>query len=138
MVQAALKSETVEATGATQTGVEWPNFELPKFAAYDLYHDLFEQTCITLAKGASEYSAKMVNAMSANAHDTLEFAGELANARSWPEVVAAYTSQGCKQFDVFSTQARELSALTQKVTIDALAPITSALPKLLETAAALS
>ena len=81
---------------------------------------------------------KMVDAINANANNIFEFAGELANARSWPEVVAAYTSQGRKQFDVFSTQAQELSALARRVTIDALAPITSALPKMLETAAALS
>ena len=141
MAQAGLKTETItgpEATTATQTGVDWPNFELPKLAASDLCHDLFEDTCITLARGASEYSMKMVDAINANANNIFEFAGELANARSWPEVVAAYTSQGRKQFDVFSTQAQELSALARKVTIDALAPITSALPKMLETAAALS
>jgi hypothetical protein len=132
----ALNSGTTETTAAKQTSVEWPNFELPKLAAYDPYHDLFEQTCITLARGASEFSAKVVDTMIANAHNILEFTGELASARSWPEVVATYTSQGRKQFDAFSAQTQELSKLAQKVTTDALAPITSALPEMLETAAA--
>jgi hypothetical protein len=80
----------------------------------------------------------MVDAINTNANNIFEFAGQLANARSWPEVVAAYTSQGRKQFDVFSTQAQELSALAQKVAIDALAPITLSFPNILKTTAASS
>jgi hypothetical protein len=71
-------------------------------------------------------------------YSILEFTGELASARSWPEVAAAYTSQGRKQIDAFSAQTRELAKLVQRVTTDALAPITSALPEMLETAAASS
>ena len=81
---------------------------------------------------------KMVDAINANANNIFEFAGELANARPWPEVVAASTSQGRKPFDVVSTQAQELSALARKVTIDALAPITLSFPNILKTAAASS
>jgi hypothetical protein len=140
MAQAGLKTETIagpEARIAKQTGVNWLNFEVPN-ATSDLCHDLFEETCITLARGASEYSTKMVDAINTNANNIFEFAGQLANARSWPEVVAAYTSQGRKQFDVFSTQAQELSALAQKVAIDALAPITLSFPNILKTTAASS
>jgi hypothetical protein len=137
MTQAALKIDP-ERTTAKQTGADRPDFGLPKFLAPDLCHDLFQETCITLARCASDYNVKLVDAIGANANNIFEFTGQLANARSWPEVVAACTAQGRKQFDLFSTQAQEFSALAQKVTTEALAPITSTLPNILKTAAASS
>ena len=136
MAQAALKTETTtgpETAAATRTGNGSPNFQVPEFGASDVYRDLFEQTCITFARGASEYSAKLVDVTNTNANNIFDFARELASVRSWPEVVAACTSQASKQVETFFVQAQELSALAQKVTTDTLAssPLTSTLPKIL-------
>ena len=60
--------------------------ELP--AAPEICHDLFEQTCITFASGASEWGAKVADAMTTSTNNAFEFAGELAAVRSWPEAVA--------------------------------------------------
>jgi hypothetical protein len=141
MARAVLKTETTTgpvAAAATRTSIGWPNFEGPKFGASDVYRDLFEQTCITYARGASEYSTKLIDVTSTNANNFFKFADELASARSWPEVVAAYTSQAGKQFEAFSVQAQELSELAQKVTADTLVPLTSTFPAILKTAAASS
>jgi hypothetical protein len=137
MAQAALKIDP-ELTTAKRTGANPPDLGLPKFLAPDLCHDLFQETCVTLARCASDYNVKLVGAIAANANNIFEFAGELANATSWPEVVAAYTAQGRKQFDLFSTQAQEFSSLAQKATTEALAPIASTLPNILKTVAASS
>ena len=49
MAQAALKNEV---TTSPETA------RVPKFAAPEICHDVFEQTCITCARGASEWGAK--------------------------------------------------------------------------------
>ena len=60
----------------------------------------------------------------------------LAAARSWPEVVAVYSSQARKQFETLATEAQGFSDLSQKIVTDTLAPVTSALPEMLNSIAA--
>ena len=74
--------------------------------------------------------------MSVNANNMSEFAGKLAAARSWPEVVAVYSSQARKQFETLATEAQGFSDLSQKIVTDTLAPVTSALPEMFNSIAA--
>ena len=48
MAQAALKNEVTTSPETARA------IELFKFAAPEICHDVFEQTCITFARGASE------------------------------------------------------------------------------------
>jgi hypothetical protein len=130
MAQAALKN------GVTTSPETARSIELFKFAAPEICHDVFEQTCITFARGASEWGAKTLEAMSVNANNMSEFAGKLAAARSWPEVVAVYSSQARKQFETLATEAQGFSDLSQKIVTDTLAPVTSALPEMFNSIAA--
>ena len=131
MAQAALKNEVTTSPETARA------IELPKFAAPEICHDVFEQTCITFARGASEWGAKTLEAMSVNANNMSEFAGKLAAARSWPEVVAVYSSQARKQFETLAAQTQEFSDLNRKVAMDTLTPITAVLPEMLNSIAAL-
>jgi hypothetical protein len=125
-----LKNE-VTTSPETARGIE-----LPKFAASEICHDVFEQTCITFARGASEWGVKTLEAMSVNANNMSEFAGKLAAARSWPEVVAVYSSQARKQFETLAAQTQEFSDLNRKVAMDTLTPITTLLPEMVNSIAA--
>jgi hypothetical protein len=142
MAEAALKIETPidpqAAAAPTGAGVRLPQFGLPKFEAADVFHELFELTCTTIAEGLTEYSAKVMEAMSANTKSAFELAHDLIAAKSLAEAAAVYSVFSRKQFDAFSAQAQELSALAQKVATDMTTPVTSGIPEMFKTAAASS
>jgi hypothetical protein len=125
VTQAALKAA---ATNDSEPGLGRVDLS----AAPQICHDLFEETCITLAHGASDWGAKVVDAMAASTNNAFEFAGELATAKSWPEVAAVYTSQGRKQFDTLAGLTREFAELNRKFATDMLAPVTSGIPEVLK------
>jgi hypothetical protein len=129
MVQAALKA-------AATTGSEPVLGRVELSAAPQICHDLFEQTCITFARGASDWGTKVVDAMAMSTNNAFELAGELATAKSWPEVAAVYTSQARKQFDTLAGLTREFAELNRKYATDMIAPVTSGLPEVLNTIAA--
>ena len=76
--------------------------------------------------------------MSANTKSAFELAHDLTAAKSLAEAAAVYSVFSRKQFDAFSAQAQELSALAQKVATDMTTPVTSGIPEMLKTAAASS
>jgi hypothetical protein len=126
MAQSALKRDVTSgpATVAATTDLS---------AAPQICHDLFEQSCITFARGASDWGTKVLDAMTTSTNNAVEFAGELATAKSWPEVAAVYTSQAGKQFDAWAGLTREFAELNRKFATDMLAPVTSGLPEMLNT-----
>ena len=118
------------------TSVETVSAKSELTAAPEICHDLFEQICITFANEASEWGAKIADAMTASTNNAFEFAGELAAVRSWPEAVAVYTSQARKQFDTVTGLMQEFSELNRKFAADMVAPVTLGLPELLNSIAA--
>jgi len=129
MAQAALKA-------AATTGPEPISGRVDLSAAPQICHDLFEQTCITFARGASDWGTKVIDAMAASTNNAFEFAGELATAKSCPEVAAVHTSQTGKQFDTLAGLTQDFAELNRKFATDMLAPVTSGLPDMLNTMAA--
>jgi hypothetical protein len=129
MSQAALKTNVTTSVKMAPTKPELP-------AAPEICHDLFEQTCVAFASGASEWGAKIVDAMTTSTNNAFQFAGELAAARSWPEVIAVYTSQARKQFEIMAAMTQDFTELNRKLATDMWAPITSGLPEMLNTIAA--
>jgi hypothetical protein len=126
MAQTALKNEVrTGPAGVTKT--------TDLSAAPQICHDLFEETCVAFARGASDWGTKVVEAMATSTNNAFAFAGELATAKSWPEVAAVYTSQSRKQFDTLTGLTREFAELNRKFATDMLAPVTSGLPEVLKT-----
>src|SRR3984957_18485803 len=67
------------------------------------------------SKGASEYSAKMVEIIKANTSSSLDFAQELVGLKTPSEALELWTNHAKKQFEAFSAYSKELAELSQKV-----------------------
>jgi phasin len=87
------------------------------------------------SRGASEYSAKLMEIMKANTTSNLDFAQEMLGVKSPSEAVELWTAHVRKQFEAFAAQAKELAELTQKVATDTVEPIKANASKLFRPAA---
>ena len=87
------------------------------------------------SKGASEYSAKLMEIMKANTTATLDFAQALIAVKSPSEAMELWSSHAKKQFEAFTTNAKELAELTKKVATDTAEPIKASASKLFQPAA---
>ena len=94
-----------------------------------------EAVFTSASKGASEYSAKLMEMMKANTTATLDFAQELLGIKSPSEAVELCTSHAKKQFETLTDQAKELAELGQKVAADTVEPIKASASKLFKPAA---
>ena len=94
-----------------------------------------EAVFTSASKGASEYSAKLMEMMKANTTATLDFAQELLGIKSPSEAVELCTSHAKKQFETLTAQAKELAELGQKVAADTVEPIKASASKLFKPAA---
>ena len=98
------------------------NWERMK-AATEEATDLIEDSYATASRGAADYNLKLIEAARANTNATFDFAGQLMAVKSLSEAVELSTAHLRKQFDTFSAQNKELTALAQKVATDTVEPI---------------
>jgi phasin len=101
----------------------------------ETHNGTVEAVFTTASKGASQYSAKLMEMMKANTSSTLDFAQELLGSKSPSEALELWTSHTKKQFEAFSAQARELAELSQKVATETVEPIKANASKLFRPAA---
>jgi phasin len=87
------------------------------------------------SKGASEYSAKVMEIMKANTTASLDFAQEIIGAKTPSEALELWTSHTKKQFETFSAYSKELAELSQKVASETVEPIKANASKLFKPAA---
>jgi phasin len=87
--------------------------------------DLLEDSYTSAAKGAVDYNRKVVEIARSNANAAFDFATELLTVKSISEIVELTTSHARKQFDAYSAQAKELTAVAQKVATEASEPLKS-------------
>lgn len=134
---------------------EMPKFEIPKFeipkvempAAFrefaergvaqckDTYEkmkaaaeeatDVLETTYSTATRGYSDYGLKVIEAARVNTNAAFDFAGELITAKTLSEVIELSSAHARKQFEAYTEQGKELTALAQKVATDTAEPIKS-------------
>lgn len=94
---------------------------------------IMEETYTTASKGASEYGLKVIEIAKANTATAFDFFGKLLTVKSVSEVVELSTAHAREQFEVGTAQAKELTALAQKVATETAEPIktgfTSAISK---------
>jgi phasin len=127
---------------------EIPNFEMPKMevpaafremaeksvsqakdtwekmkAASEEATDLLEDSYSTAAKGSADYGLKLIDVARANANAAFDFATELMTVKSLSEMVELSTAHTRKQFETATAQAKELTALAQKVATDTAEPL---------------
>ncbi len=87
------------------------------------------------SKGASEYSAKLMEIIKANTTASLDFAQEIIGAKTPSEALELWTSHTKKQFETFSAYSKELAELSQKVASETVEPIKANASKLFKPAA---
>jgi phasin len=99
------------------------------------HNGTIEAVFSTASKGASEYSAKLMEVMKANTTATLDFAQALIAVKSPSEAMELWTAHAKKQFEAFTTTSKELVELTKKVATDTAEPIKASASKLFQPAA---
>jgi len=89
----------------------------------------------TVSKGASEYSAKLMEIMKASTTANLDFAQELVGVKTPSEAMELWTSHAKKQFETFTAHTKELAELSQKIATETVEPIKANASKLFKPAA---
>lgn len=127
---------------------EIPKFEMPKFevpaafrefaeksvsqckdnwdkmkAATEEATGVIEDSYATASKGCSDYGLKMIEAARANTNASFDYAGKLLTVKSVSEAIELSTAHMRSQFEALSVQAKELSALAQKVATETTEPL---------------
>jgi phasin len=85
--------------------------------------DLIEDSYATASKGAADYGLKLIETSRTNTNAMFDYATQLMTVKSLSEAVELSTSHMRKQFDAYSAQGKELTALAQKVTTETVEPI---------------
>jgi phasin len=96
---------------------------------------MLEHTYANASKGVADYGLKVIEAARANSNAAFDFATELLGARTMAQVVEISTAHTRKQIESITEQARELSALAQKVATTTAEPIKEGLSSLAKKAA---
>ena len=84
-------------------------------AASEAAADLLERTYATVAKGAANYNLKIIEIARTNTRAAFDYAHELLGVKSASEFIELSTAQTRKQFDIVSTQNKELCALASEM-----------------------
>src|SRR5262249_51137631 len=97
--------------------------------AAETHNGTMEAVFTTASKGASEYTAKLMEFLKANTTASLDFAQELFGVKSPSEALELWTSHTRKSFETYSAQAKELAELGQKVATETVEPIKASASK---------
>lgn len=92
-----------------------------------------EAVFASAGKGASEYSAKLMDIVKTNTTANLDFAQELVGVKSLPQAMELLTAHTRKQFEAFTAQSKELVEITQKVATETVEPIKAGASKMFKT-----
>ena len=99
------------------------------------HNGTMEAVFTTASKGASEFSAKLIEIVKANTTSNLDFAQSLFGVKSPSEAIELWTSHARKQYETLAAQAKELAELSQKVATETVEPIKASAAKLYKPAA---
>ena len=119
-----------------EKGVSQARDNYAKFKdAAETHNGTMEAVFTSASKGASAYSAKLMEFMKANTTANLDFAQELLGAKSPSEAMELWTGHTRKQFETLGVQAKELVELVQRVATETVEPIKTTASKYYKPAA---
>lgn len=119
-----------------EKGVSQARDNYAKFKdAAETHNTTIEAVFTAASKGASAYSAKLMEFMKVNTTSALDFAQELLGVKSPAEALELWTTHTRKQLENFTAQARELGELSQKVATETAEPIKTSAAKYYKPAA---
>ena len=90
---------------------------------------VMERTYSTASKGAADFNLHLLEMAQANMNAAFDFARQLTRVKSPTEFLELSTAQVRKQFETFSGQTQQLTALAQKATTDAAQPFQAEVAK---------
>ncbi len=103
--------------------------------AAESHNGTMEAVFTCASKGASDYSAKLMEFMKANTTANLDFAQELLSVKSPSEALELWTTHARKSYETLSAQFKELTELSQKVANETVEPIKASAAKYYKPAA---
>jgi phasin len=101
----------------------------------ETHNGTIEAVFTSASKGASAYSAKLMEMMKANSTATLDLAQQLIGVKSPSEAMELWTAHAKKQYETFTAYSKELAELSQKVAAETVEPIKTSASKLFKPAA---
>jgi phasin len=84
---------------------------------------VLQDACSTAARGAMSCNAKVIEFARSNSESAFDFANKLLGVKSPAEFLELSTEHARRQFEVLSEQAKELTALSQKVMLESAEPL---------------
>ncbi|WP_035672111.1 phasin [Bradyrhizobium liaoningense] len=117
--------------GAAQARENYAKFK----DAAETHNGTVEAVFTCASKGASEYTAKLVEFMKANTSAQLDFAQQLFGLKSPAQALELWTGHTRKQFETLQSQAKELVELSQRVAAETAEPIKASASKYYPSAA---
>jgi phasin len=120
--QAGIEAQNVArdfAEKGTQQAKEF--YERSKVGA-EKASELFETSIAQVSRGAQDFGMKAIEAARDNANATFDFALQLMSAKSLSQAVELQSGFARKQFETFTEQAKELTAIAQKSTAETVRP----------------
>ena len=119
-----------------EKGVSQARESYAKFKdAAESHNGAVEAVFTSASKGASEYTAKLMEFMKANTTAHLDFTQELFSVKSPTDGFALWTAHSKKQLETFQAQAKELAEIAQRAATAAAEPIKASAAKLYPPAA---
>jgi phasin len=113
-----------------EKGVSQARDNYAKFKdAAETHNGTMEAVFTNASKGASEYSAKLMEFLKANSTSTLNFAQELFGVKTPSEAMELWTSHTRKMLETYAAQAKELAEIGQKVATETVEPIKASASK---------
>jgi phasin len=119
-----------------EKGVSQARESYAKFKdAAESQNGAIEAAFTSASKGASEYTAKLMEFVKANTSAQLDFTQQLFGLKSPTEAMELWTGHTRKQFETLQVQAKELLELGQRVAAETAEPIKASASKFYKPAA---
>jgi phasin len=119
-----------------EKGVSQARDNYAKFKdAAETHNGTVEAVFTNASKGASAYTAKLMEFTKANTTSALDFAQQFLSVKSPSEALELWTSQIRKNLETITAQAKELAEIGQKVTAETVEPIKASASKYYKPAA---
>ena len=114
-----------------EKGVSQARESYTKFKdAAETHNSTIEAVFTTATKGATDYSAKVLDIVKANTNAAFDFAQELVGAKTPSQAMELWSAHAKKQVETLTAQAKELAELAQKVATETAEPIKASVSKL--------
>lgn len=114
-----------------EKGVSQARENYAKFKdAAETHNGTVEAVFASASKGASEYTAKLMEFAKANTTAHLDFTQELLGTKSPTDAFQLWSGHAKTQLETFQAQAKELFELTQRIASETAEPIKASASKL--------